>query len=109
MIFTPASFVIVVTMVHFRPYLTALRIRKPRHKCTTAACALHRMSGTALQISRDLLEVNTAVSGGMFSESTTLTIPVALESSAGYESEGDSLEHLKSLDEVIHFAMGQVQ
>lgn len=35
-------------------------------------------------------------------------IPVALESSAGYESEGD-LEHLKSLDKIIYFAMGQVQ
>lgn len=47
MIFTPASLVIVTTMVHFRPYLSALGIRKPWHKCATAACALFALNAWA--------------------------------------------------------------
>lgn len=107
MIFTPVSFVFVTTMVHFRPYLTALRIRKPWYKCTKANCGLFAKSAgksVAPQISRDLLEVNIASLGELFSWSTTLTIR---ESSAGYEC--DLLEHLSALNEVTHHIMGQVQ
>lgn len=53
MIFTPASFVFVITKGHSRPSLTALRLRKPWYKRTTATCALF-----ALQT-----EVNAAASG----------------------------------------------
>lgn len=57
------NYVIVKTMVHFRPYLVALRLRKPEDKCTTAAGALFSLH--ARDNTTDFKGLNKRLTGGI--------------------------------------------